>query len=80
MTGLRTHLPSRKVDERLPGKGNSNPHGARPLHLIITMIKWIRTSRLSIKKSLSEEGTHDRSSKGKRGASNEGPWGSGLRV
>ena len=35
----------RKVDVRLPGKGNSNPHGARPVHLIITMIKWIRTSR-----------------------------------
>ena len=33
---------------RLPGKGNSNSHGARPVHLIITMIKWIRTSRLSI--------------------------------
>ena len=27
-------------------------HGARPVHLIITMIKWIRTSRLSIKNSL----------------------------
>jgi len=40
---------SRKVDVRLPGKGNSNSHGARPVHLIITMIKWIRTSRLSIK-------------------------------
>jgi len=39
---------SRKVDVRLPGKGNSNPHGARPVHLIITMIQWIRTSRLSI--------------------------------
>ena len=38
-----------KVDVRLPGKGNSNSHGARPVHLIITMIKWIRTSRLSIK-------------------------------
>ena len=35
----------RKVDVRLPGKGN----GARPGHLITTMIKWIRTSRLSIK-------------------------------
>ena len=23
-------------------------HGARPVHLIITMIKWIRTSRLSL--------------------------------
>ena len=42
----------RKVDVRLPGKGNSNSHGARSVHLIITMIKWIRTSRLSIKNSL----------------------------
>jgi len=41
-----------KVDVRLPGKGDSNSHGARPVHLIITMVKWIRTSRLSIKKSL----------------------------
>jgi len=31
------------------GKGNSNSHGARPVHLINTMIKWNRTSRLSIK-------------------------------
>ena len=30
-----------------------NSHGARPVHLIITMIKWSRTSRLSIKNSLS---------------------------
>ena len=44
----------RKVDVRLPGKGNSNSHGARPVHLIISMIKWIRTSRLSIKSSLSQ--------------------------
>jgi hypothetical protein len=42
-----------KASVRLPGKGNLNPHGARPVHLIITMIKWIRTSRLSIKNSLS---------------------------
>jgi len=42
----------RKVDVRLPGKGNSDSHGARPVHLIITMITWIRTSRLSIKNSL----------------------------
>ena len=27
-----------KVDVRLPGKGNSHSHGARPVHLIITMI------------------------------------------
>jgi len=38
---------------RLPGKGNSNPHGARPVLQIATMIQWIRTSRLSIKNSLS---------------------------
>jgi len=30
--------------------------GARPVHLIITMIKWIRTSRLSTKNSLSLSG------------------------
>ena len=46
------HGPTKKVDVRLPGKGNSNSHGARPVHLIITMTKWIRTSRLSIKNSL----------------------------
>jgi len=40
--------PARKVDVRIPGKGNSNSHGARPVHLIITMRKWIRTSRLLI--------------------------------
>ena len=28
----------RKVDVRLPGKGNSDSHGARPVHLIITKI------------------------------------------
>ena len=37
------HACTRKVDVRLPGKGNSDSHGARPVHLIITMIKWIRT-------------------------------------
>ena len=42
----------KKVDIRLPRQGNSNSHGARPVHLIISMIKWIRTSRLSIKNSL----------------------------
>ena len=49
------HRPSaiRKVDVRLPGKESSNFHGARPVLLIITMIEWIRTRRLSIKKSLS---------------------------
>jgi len=44
---------NRKVAVRLPGKGNSNSHDARPVHRIITMIKWFRNSRLSIKNSLS---------------------------
>jgi len=46
---------ARKVDIRLPGNGNSTSHGARPVRLIIKMIKWIRTSRLSIKNSLSPQ-------------------------
>ena len=46
-------LCSWKVDVRLPGQGNSNTHGVRPVHQIISMIKWIRTSKLSIKNSLS---------------------------
>ena len=36
----------RKADVRLPEKGNSNSHGARPVHLFITMIKLIRTSKV----------------------------------
>ena len=50
------HSP-RKVYIRLPGTGNSNSHGTRPVHQIISMIKWIRTSRLSIKNSLSWDWT-----------------------
>ena len=46
------YLP-RKVDIRLSGKVNSNSHGARPVHQSISMIKWIRTSRLSMKTSFS---------------------------
>ena len=42
-----------KVNVRLSGKGNSHTHGARLVHLITTRIKWIRTSRLKIKNSLS---------------------------
>ena len=42
----------RKVDIRLPGQGDSNTHGARPVRQMISTIKWIRTSRLSIKDSL----------------------------
>jgi hypothetical protein len=50
---------SKKVDVRLPGKGNSNSHGARPVHEIISMKTWIRTSRLSIENSLSAGGLRD---------------------
>ena len=49
---LAVKLLDRKGDVRLPKKRNSNSHDARPVHLIITMIKWIRTSRLSVKSSL----------------------------
>ena len=43
------YLPraTRKVDVELLDKGNSNFHGARLVHFIITMIQ---TSRLSTKK------------------------------
>ena len=43
----------REVDVRLPGKGNSKSHGARPVHLIIKMIKLVRASTLSINNYLS---------------------------
>ena len=46
-------LISWSVDVRLPEKGNSNFYGARPVHFIITMLKWTRTSRLSMNNSLS---------------------------
>jgi len=50
-------LPQFPLDVRLPGKGNSNSHGAKPVHLIITMIEWIRTNRLLIKNLLSPQTT-----------------------
>ena len=56
LVGPRRKGTCRKVDARLPGKGNSNSHGARPVHPIITTIKWFRTSRLSTKNSLSAFG------------------------
>ena len=35
---------------RLPGKGNLlKTRGARPVHQIVSTIKWIRTRKLSIK-------------------------------
>ena len=44
---------TRKVDVRLPGKGNSTPVAQGRSTKIISMIMWTRTSRLSIKISLS---------------------------
>ena len=44
-----TTKSTRKVDVRLPSKGNSTSHVARPVHQIVTMTRWIRT-RLSMKK------------------------------
>jgi len=56
-----------------PGKGNSNAHGARPVHLIIMMIKWIWTSRLSIKNSLSRSRSgREKAGSGLGGAGFEG--------
>jgi len=46
-------LSTRKEDIRLTGKGNS--YGARPVEQIISMIKWIQTSRL-VNKELSLSG------------------------
>ena len=43
----------RKVYIRLHEKGNSNSNGARRCTKILSMIKWIRTSRLSMKTCLS---------------------------
>ena len=34
-------------------------HGARSVHLIITMIKWIRPNKLSIKNSIARGGGRD---------------------
>jgi len=42
----------REVDIRLPGKGNSNSVAQGRSTKTISMIKWIRTSRLSMKNSL----------------------------
>jgi len=77
---------SMKVDIRLPEKGNSKSHGARPVHLIITMIKWIRTRRLSIKNSLSPQRVHRVRQGQAEGedqrdfARNDETRGSGLRI
>jgi len=44
----------RKADIGLAGKGKLQSYGVRPVHQIISITKWIRTSRLSIKDSLSD--------------------------
>ena len=46
---------TRRADVRLPGKGNFNSHGARPVHLIITMMNWIQAGRLSTKYCVSSK-------------------------
>ena len=38
LRGRRSCRRSRNADVRLPGKGNSNSNGARPIHINITMI------------------------------------------
>ena len=55
LAAFNTAGNTRKVDIRLPGTGNSNSHGARTVH---QKHRWIRTSRLSIKNSLSKRDLH----------------------
>ena len=47
---------ARRAGVRLPRKWNPNSHGARPVHIITTMIKWSWISRLLIKNSLPVRG------------------------
>ena len=56
------------MDVRLRRKVNSNSHDARLVHPIITMIRWIRTSRLSMNNSLSRVGAEAMTSMGVSGA------------
>ena len=46
-------------ESEIQSESERNRDGARPVPLIITMIKWIRTSRLSMKNSLFENGEAD---------------------
>ena len=50
---LSVWLATKKANIRLPRKRNSHFHGARPVYYNHLDDKWIRTSRLPIKKSLS---------------------------
>jgi len=54
-TSKLLRMESRSSQREYLEKGFQNSHGARPVHQIISMIKWIRTSRLSIMSSLSED-------------------------
>ena len=71
---------TRMVDVRLPGKWNSNSHGARPAHRIISMKKWIRTSRLSIKNFLYFCPSNVVARPSSACGLGLGVWGSGCRV
>ena len=54
-SSINLSIVSRKVDIRLPGKGDSDSLGVRGF----SIIQWIRTSSLPIKNSLSRQvGTH----------------------
>ena len=50
---IRYLSPPKKVDMRLPGKGIQTPIAQGRSTEIISMIKWIRTSRLSMNSSVS---------------------------
>ena len=52
-------MRDRKVDKRQPGKGNSNSMAQGRSTETISMIKWICTSRLSIRISLSLQELQD---------------------
>ena len=63
ITGVPLGLikPLKKVNVRLPGQGNSNSHGARPVHKIILMIEWVVNKEISLsrKPSWQETEGHD---------------------
>jgi len=80
ITQLKAQGPSGTCNESKAEGGkrvprSSNSHGARPVRLIITMMQWIRTSRLSIKNSLSL-GRGDRGARtsGRSHAATGYPW------
>ena len=54
VVSLNSRLESNKEEDDDEDRSQVNSHGARPVHLIITMIKWMRTSRLSIQNTLSQ--------------------------